>query len=510
MTYKMEASESSAASPASNNPWEELSSIPFAQSESVMGMSDSAEAYNKAVEFTSSNTKEYWKNRANENYDLLKTKNPDLAHVYKNIISENGRLATIKLASENIKSNACFRYCSKQEDQFVPEVAFNLDNIETYTEPGMEQVLKQFSIQLGARYSDIKNNHKLVSAFVFLHEFGHGADFIENYMNPNENSNKPLSKVLTEAGQKNRQHRLKDEMTRPVPGHIKFSSAKEKRQEEQKKLYGRLRAFGIDTSTDDDTLQKRINLARTISYREMSSESIADSFARDYITKHKDEYFLPTGAEDDGSGRIKTGEKILMDDEEVFLSGIRDGRNITLTKTASSRESKTPVGSTVTGFVCGQFELGKNLELVKEDIADQNRLRIPDIQSIERQLLPDGKNRFILNVSSGSTFEITPNPNIRPKPILSSVEEMNAALNLGAGSETVLMKRDIIGGGSSDVVIGKTIVGELQNTPKHGAGITLRGPNGGSTTPIEEVRHAWRTWLFRTSSGSIYEIMPGL
>ena len=467
-----------------------------------MGMSNGAEAYNKTREFSPANTKEYWKNRAQENYGLLKSKNPNLAQAYANVIKDHYNLAAIKLTDMDIKQNAHFNSCGQQDGQFYPEVAFNLSNMETYTEPGMDILLKQVSIQLGARYEDIKNDQELVSTFILLHEFGHGADFIDNYLKPDENRDKPLSEVLKGAVKANRQSRLKDEMTMPIPGHVKLES-----REDRKKYRKRLEAFGIEPDTDGHISRQQVNTAQDISYREMSSEAKADYFARNYIMKHRDEFFLPVGAKDDGSGRIKTGEKIPMDEEEIILSGIRDGKNITLTKIAQTGKSDIPVGYKRSGFVIGQIGQMRGINLV-QDITDDSRTMTSNIISVERQLLPNGKNTFTAKTISGATYEITQNPNIRPNPVHSSVEEMNSALGLSAGSEAMLMKRDIKSGSASGVIVGAVMDGKLRHTPRDGSDITLLGPNGGSTTEIKEVRRVWRTWLFKTSSGSIYEITP--
>jgi hypothetical protein len=73
------------------------------------------------------------------------------------------------------------------------------------------------------------------------------------------------------------------------------------------------------------------------------------------------------------------------------------------------------------------------------------------------------------------------------------------------------MKRNIINEGKSAIVIGKTMQGRLETSPKLGANILLHDDDGkslGNTSPVVEVRRTWRTWLFKTFSDSIYEIIP--
>ena len=239
----------------------------------------------------------------------------------------------------------------------------------------------------------------------------------------------------------------------------------------------------------------------------MSSEALADDFAVDYIRKHQGEYFSPVGAKEDGTDRIKVGEKIAMNEKEIALSGIRDGQNITLTKIDQVGQSKAPVGLSRSGFVVGFLRLGESLKLAGEDGSFlHNTSRV---QAVERQMQPDGRNRFTLKTASGATYEITINHDTKPQALPKTVENLNADLGLNAGSEVILIKRNQEKGDGQDVKVGNVLQGRLAGPLRINESVRLESENGmAKTTRITEVRRKWRTWMFRTSSGAYYEITP--
>ncbi len=477
------------------------------QSSGVSNLSDQAERYlGKKIDITEENTKEYWRNRWQENAILLNSEAPHLAKVYANIVTEQPELHVVKINNENIQRNAYFCNAALKEGQYIPEIAFNFSNQETYIDSSLEFLMRQMAIQLGARYEDIKDNKKLVTTFIFLHEFGHAKDFIDNYLKPNENrGKKPIAEVLNNAIKEDNEHRLKDLMTLPVPSHIDLS-----KRGDLGKYIKRLETFGIKPNKFGQISDKQLKIAQSISYREMSSESIADSFAVDYIIKHRNEYFLSLGEKDNHSGRIMTGGEIQMDEKDMALSGIRDGKNITIRKIAQEGTSRQPVGSLATGFLDGQLALGEGMRLI-QDIDDPRYVQTSPIKEMSRRLLPDGRTLFVAKTDSGATYEVIRNLEVKPKSIPKSIEEMNEKLRIKGGSEVILMKRNLIKGRESEVVIGQIIVGRLKKSPRLNEVIELvndKGGFAGNTSPVLEVRRLWRSWRFRTESGSFYEIIP--
>jgi hypothetical protein len=483
------------------------SSVPVGSND-VTNLTDEADLYlgNTKKDITFENTREYWKDRIQENLNLLYSKGPHLVEVYTDIVAKDPQLKIVKLTDEDVVRNAYFCNSSVKDGQLIPEIAFNFNNQETYIDSNLEYLLRQIAIQIGAKYEDIKDNKKLVTTFVLLHEFGHARDFIDNYLKPSENKGKkPIAEVLKNATTEKSKRRLRDLMTLPAPTHIDWS-----KEEDRKKYRRRLETFGIKADKHGNISRDQIKIVSSIAYREMSSESIADSFAIDYITKHRRKYFLSLGEQDDHSGRIKTGGEIMMEDKDIILSGIRDGNSITIKKIAQEGDSRVPIGYTETGFLDGQLALGESLRLV-QDIDDLRFTQTSPLTMMSRRMLTDGRTLFIAKTLSGATYEVIRNQAVKPKQIQKTVEEINKALNLRGGSEVIIMKRNIINEGESAVVIGKTMQGRLGSSPKLGANILLHDEDGkslGNTSPVIEVRRTWRTWLFKTFSDSIYEIIP--
>jgi len=451
------------------------------------------------------NTKEYWKDHLQENITLLQKESEDLLSVYKNIVIKDKQLRGIKITNNDNVSNASFCFGSLEDGQLKPIIAFNFSNQEKYTDLNLEFSLRQIAIQLGSKYEDIKDNEKLVKTFIFLHEFGHARDFIDNYLKTSEKKdNKTIVEVLRSAGIEYRKRRIRDLMTLPLPQHIKFNN-----DEDRRKYRKRLETYGIKPDENGHISLEKVDIVQSNAYRGMSSESIADSFAVNYIMNNRDDFFLRLGEPDDHSGRIKTGSEIMMEDKDIILSGIRDGKSITLKKVSQDGHSEAKTGYSITGFLDGQLSLGESIKLVK-DIDDLEHMQTSPIKSINRRMLPDGSTLFIAKTSSGATYEVIMNSAVKPKPIKKKVEEMNQALGIKRGSEVIIMKRNILNEKDSVVLIGQTMQGRLVDFPKLGDSISLVDNKGDlvvNTSPIVEVRRNWRSWLIMTGSNSVYEIL---
>jgi len=162
------------------------------------------------------------------------------------------------------------------------------------------------------------------------------------------------------------------------------------------------------------------------------------------------------------------------------------------------------------GFLDGQLALGEGMRLIL-DIDDPRYVQTSPIKEMSRRLLPDGRTLFVAKTDSGATYEVIRNLEVKPKSIPKSIEEMNEKLRIKGGSEVILMKRNLIKGRESEVVIGQIIVGRLKKSPRLNEVIELvndKGGFAGNTSPVLEVRRLWRSWRFRTESGSFYEIIP--
>lgn len=473
----------------------------------VMGLTDDAVRWlgERQEPITSENTTEYWKDRFDENIHFLYEKGPHLVNAYKEIVNDCPDLRRVQLRDEDTKK-AYFCRCSfnTEDRQYRMEIALNFSNLETYIDPEREFFLRSIAIQLGARYEDVKNNKKLATTFSFLHEFGHAKDFIENYLKPKENREKkrPLAEVLNQAETEAREHRLRDGMTLPVPLHVKFGSS-----EDYKRYQKRFETFGIKPDMHGEIPKEKGKIVHSVAYREMSSEAIADTFARKYIMKHRNEYFLPFGVQSDNSGRIKTGGEIMMENEDIILAGIRDGNSLTIKKVAQTGVSAVPVGHMDTGFLDGQFALGESMRLVQDLEANSGFIQTSPVVSMRRKMLADGRTLFVANTASGAIYQVIRNPEIKPKQVPKTVEQMKQALGIKQGSEVILMKRDIPNQTESDVKLGQILKGRLRATPELHKVIAVDGEKSGNTSNIMEVGRTWRTWHVETFT-STYEIVP--
>ena len=465
-------------------------------------LTDRSEDFRVKIDFTPENVSDYWVNRSQQNYDMLSELNPHLAEVYADLIEENNQLATIHINPNVVGSYAHFNPIGLQDDKYVPEIVYNVNNPETYISPDALVSLRQFAMILGVDHEEIKNNPKLVSTFIFLHEFGHATHFIDNHLKPYENTGKPLAEILSDAYSDMQLARLKDLMTLPIPTHIDF-----KNQSNFDKYKTRLGYYGIVREPDGSFNEQKVTANNNVIYREMETESFPDDFATNYLLKHYDDYFLNLGEADDGSGRVKRHELLPMNTEDLYLSGIRDGKSITITKTAGEKDSNVPIGYTRTGFVIGHPEIGKDLH-IQEDIHNPTVTNIAEIASAHRQLLASGKNVFTIKTTQGNEISIKLNPDITPEEIPTTPEVLCSYLALQPNTEVIIMK---LSGESTDkdsIPIGKVLIGPLLDTPKVDQLLTLLGPGGGQTPPIKKASVTWRSWHIETADGSVYEIVP--
>ena len=152
------------------------------------GSGDSGES----TKLTGDSVKQYMVNRESINYETIKKSgNAFLADVYKTLMSEYPELRSVLVADDNINSNAYYgRLIRRADGSAVQELHFNFSNTETYLKPenlqkgdnyGLEYTLKTIALKTGALFSDVERNKRLVPAFIMLHEFGHAADFLNNY-----------------------------------------------------------------------------------------------------------------------------------------------------------------------------------------------------------------------------------------------------------------------------------------------------------------------------------------
>lgn len=450
-------------------------------------------------ELTRESLSEYYKNRANENYNFLKQKNPTMAAYYREIITSLPHLKIIGIADKPIDRNAnfsCLRCSVGSKDgnnKYRPDINYNFSNMETYTEPGLESLLKLIALRVGARDEDVLNNTKLVSTFVFLHELGHGEDYIKDYLLPQKD--KPIDQAVKDAVTLSQKRRGRDLMTQPIPRRQRQGETK---TELYKLFKSRLRAMDIN-SVDE------LTYAMGRSYREMSSEKYADEFAEKFIMDHYSDFFMKPGEKNDRSGRITTGEMIEMKEDFADLLGLQSGINISLEKITKNGSSDIDLGHKQTGFIKKKLAINQPILLGDGDVSHGHSMNTTSIRVVYRKKGEDGQNFVFIHTNSDSVYKIIKNDR-EPSFIPVDAEKLSGDLGIGVGSEIQLMKRVVLADGDSELDEGIIIKGKLQRSIKLGDNISFS--NGSQTTTVIGIQKRWKSFFVSTSSKSIYEIIP--
>ena len=513
---------------------------------------DNSEVFRQKIELTTEHIRHYMDNRAQHNYDRLhELGKPFLANVYRNMIVENPLLKNVALIDDNIQGNAHFNSIGIENDRFVvPQVHFNISHTETYLKPenlkegetfGLENVLKEIALRTGARPSEIMRNENLVASFIMLHEFGHALDFRKNYLSPaiaQEKSPSEHAKTLSKAFESNREDRLKDFMTQPLPGHIKLTGNSRLR-DFAAAFSKRLRALGVNPNDKDSVVS---SIKR--SYRDMPSESYADSFATDYIMKHYSDFFEDSNAANPSPEKVKThvGEWMRID-KDLDLLRLNEGRAVKMTRidyrrTAEGQlipiQSKNP--HTLTGFLARNIQIGEGICLQKNSDPDTKERypKSPEVNSVH--IYPskdkDGKIKNDIMIAMGPTndplFYRLETTGEQPAEIDVNPKEFLDRYHLDYGSKIMLMKRELndysniklgnfLGGrltehykdGSLPIALNRSIY--LSGTAGEKTGIgDLTDPSfmiGGNTSTVERVYRKWKSYYVKTDT-STYEIIP--
>ncbi len=500
----------------------------------------------KLGEFTKESVNTYLAIRQSENYNLIRRKDPFLAHVYQTLMQEHPVLRCVKVIDENT-NGAFYSRISKLNNHFFQTIHFNFSNSETYLRPntnkndslGLDYALKTIALKTGAKYSEISTNKHLITSFIMMHEFGHAYDFLRNYLSveahkQNENhSSTPdtIAQALPRAYNNDYENRLKDLMTLPIPGQTTSDNTSEKIQF----FANRLRALGIDPNNRSDVI-----LHHKKSYRETSSESFADNFAATYIINHYSDFFSTANSPSSSEkARTHLGEWRLINDDLDML-GLAEGKSISLTK--YDQKDGIPFlrnkPEKEEGFLLSKLKIGEEIVLLDEGNPDPttSRKQLPRVKNVF--ILPTKKNNQIVNKiiiqlndnasRNNSQYYLVELTNKEPPEIIVDSKEITSNLNLTVGSKVLLMKRelntnsifklgDIIGGRlepadethDRPIMINAPII--LSSTVGEYTGIgNLVDPDfmtGGNTSPIIKIYRKWKRYYLRTHS-SIYEVIP--
>ena len=123
----------------------------------------------KAEFITAEKTREYSTDRRRKNYQMLLTKDGDLANLYKNVLTEFPELQNVELLNLNTKKdcpggkpNAFFSSLTEINGQYRPTVKFNFNESEVYydgSERGgdaisLAQSVKKIALSVGVDASE--------------------------------------------------------------------------------------------------------------------------------------------------------------------------------------------------------------------------------------------------------------------------------------------------------------------------------------------------------------------
>ncbi len=131
-----------------------------------------------------------------------------------------------------------------------------------------------------------KRGAMLLSLIIFLHEAGHGYDFINNY------KNNPDYETLAEATQAWNEHYEFQLSMLPVPGLDPSDLRLELQNARSFTVF--VEKFGLSDTVKKHNISTASELLRLqeIAYRSLPEESYADQFAVDFIKRHHQEFGL--------------------------------------------------------------------------------------------------------------------------------------------------------------------------------------------------------------------------
>lgn len=283
------------------------------------------------------NTRDYGKDRTEENIGMLEEIGSPLVDMYKKVVEEYPQLCVVKLINED-GDNAFFKEAVKDTTtgQIMPAIRFNFSHSDTYRlnlidtlssknddstiKPGIRYTMKMLALRTGADWEKCARNKKMATSLAFLHEMGHAQDYIDNYLVPEYVGREGMS-----AGER---------MAGSVAAAL--DKLKTTKDEESALIMNRL----------NSSAERRYRV-----YRDMPYEEHADNFATDYMTEHYDDFFIVEERPSDlkeaagakakealkkftsGEDRVRVqfGREVPMDEDFVYLMGLNAGNRIRVT-----------------------------------------------------------------------------------------------------------------------------------------------------------------------------------
>lgn len=405
--------------------------------------------------FDSENTKDYIKDRYSENVRMLEDiGDKHMLQLYSNLMDEYPQLRIVKLFDKDIVANADFwnYYPQPQDGSYFPGIRFNFSHPETYMfrsyedfrekipsgddRLGRRYSIKRLAFSLGVDWKECARNKQLVADEVFLHEFGHAYDFIENYLRPQfdaiEGNNKG-AQALFRATRIKRENRSEYERQSPDGcfDYLRRSSP------EWRKSERRLRAMGIEDY--DEYLY-----ARQQYYRDQPDEAYADKFAYDYITNHYDDYFTSEWDYGDKRAYVNINKKeIELDRDSVHLLGLKQGLGVEIDRLDAEKKSIKHIS----GFLALNMYVGKSLYLYENGDPKNPGEKWRICKGISEMTLKPVRNEETGKINhyvffkdeDGVEYHISRTKE-EPESILCSPDEMAKELGLKVGDKVQLIK----------------------------------------------------------------------
>lgn len=484
-----------------------------------------------AESITAEKTREYSTDRRQKNYQMLLTKDEDLANLYNNVLTEFPELQNVELLNLNTKKdcpggkpNAFFSSLTEINGQYRPTVKFNFNESEVYYDGGersgdaisLAQSVKKIALSVGVDTSEALKNKKFMTSFLLLHELGHALDFKRNYFDATNGD-------LKEAYILNRESRRRDEMTMPMPGVVEMNAVTSEEKEELKRKFSkRWASMGIYDANHLKTVSER-------KYREMHSERMADGFARNYVLKHYNDFFTQSEKSQDDRLSTKFDKQVKMGEDFSEVLGLEEGIRVrfTLLSRPNNVGGLAKVNDTVDGYLSKTAMLGEPLwlqrtndpmnpgEIISVSKGIKNVFVIP-----HAEVKGDAKGNEQRSVNNEVRFTDIDGRVYRIERALNQAKEINGdniemlkslneVLNLKIGSEIQLLKRELTAKDGSPIQEGELKIGKLTTNGISLDGVEMITEDGGMirTSFIDSIYREWKTFYINTVT-STYEVIP--
>lgn len=491
----------------------------------------SAENFNEVA------LRDYEKNHFDENMAFLRNNNVDEATIktYTDIVNDHPGLKNVALLNiDALSAGSSPAYYDRAKNTTNATVRFNFRNPDIYRSEkytasgdlqGMYLVICEMALRFGALPKDIANNTELIAAFALAHEFGHSYDFQENSLKPviekYKNSGSLLNKpaIIKEAVMKSDRERTED-LSDMLNGGLEIdaSTNASKVSSKDEILASRFHDLGIDPDGDDRlAVQAR-------SYRKSRSEIVADAFAMDFITKHRDRFFYNPKKEP-ANGRVPLNpyeNTVALDNKMLGYMGFEAGKKVDFTLIKS--EDKIFRGDT---FLDEPVRIGHELKInrtgdpreTKNNIAslgivESIRLRQTNnsgiVSSVYHIKLKD-RNYFVSIRRDGRSineFAKREAPNIS-----TNSAEFEDEFKIKNGNKVTLLRRRGNNKSAPNTISGCIFKNASGNFIKEGDEIHLSPDanadlEGGRTPRVKSFFRNWKTYFVKTEDGTVYEILP--